>query len=93
MVRLHLEDQVAAACVDIGRVEHAGIRLKFTTSLGPARAIEGAEVISPKELKLIVCWLVVEDLHIIVKDVPWHINWVESDAPSVECGCPEVHPQ
>ena len=93
MVRFHLEDKVPTASVDICRVKHTGIRLKFATSLGPPRAIKGAEVIPPMELKLIVRWIVIKHLHIVVKDVPWHINWVESDAPSVECGCPEVHPQ
>ena len=93
MIWLHLEDKVASASVDIGRVEDTSIRLEFTTSLGPPRAIEGAKVITPMELKLIVFYIIVEDLHIVVKDVPWHINRVESDAPSVECGRPEVHPQ
>ena len=93
MVRLHLEDEVSTTSVDIGWVEQTSIRLEFTTSLGPPRAIEGAKVITPVELKLIMFFIIGEDLHIVVKDVPWHVYWVESDAPSVECGRPEVHPQ
>merc|ERR1719253_837385 len=68
---LHLQNKVAARSVDIRWVENGGIGLESTGSLMPSTAVEGIEVISPVEDKLSGCLVVVEDLNIVVKDVPW----------------------
>ena len=57
----------------------------------PAAAIKGIEVISPVELKLVLVLIIGENFDIVVKNVPWHIHWVESLAPRVERRRPEVH--
>lgn len=78
---LHLQNKVAAGSVDIGWVENGGIGLESTGSLMPSSAVELVEVISPVEDEFAGCLVVVEDLNIVVKDVPWHVDWVEAIAP------------
>ena len=91
--RLHLDDKVATTCVDILRVKHTAVGLKTTTSLVPAAAVEGVEVVTPVELKLVEVLIVSEDLNVVVEYVPWHVDRVETLAPRVEGRSPEVHPQ
>ena len=78
---LHLQNKVAARSVDIRWVENGGIGLESTGSLMPSSTVEGIEVISPVEDKLSSCLVVVEDFNIVVKDVPWHVDWVEAVTP------------
>ena len=78
---LHLQNKVAAGSVDIRWVENGGIGLESTGSLMPSSTVEGIEVISPVEDKLSGRLVVVEDLNIVVKDVPWHVDWVEAVTP------------
>ena len=78
---LHLQNKVAARSVDIRWVENGGIGLESTGSLMPSSTVEGIEVISPVEDKLSGRLVVVEDLNIVVKDVPWHVDWVEAVTP------------
>jgi len=47
----------------------------------PSSTVEGIEVISPVEDKFSSCLIVVEDLNIVVKDIPGHIDWVETITP------------
>ena len=88
---LHLEHKIAIACVDILWVEDTAIGLKTTACLMPATAVECIKVISPVENELTSVNIIVEDLNVVVKDIPWHVNWVEAISPRVEGWGPEVH--
>ena len=37
--------------------------------------------------------IVVEDLDVVIKHIPWHVNWIEAVSPRVEGRGPEVHSQ
>ena len=78
---LHLQNEVAAGSVNIRWVENGGVCLESTGSLVPSSAVELVEVISPVEDEFSSGLIVVEDLNIVVKDIPWHIDWVEAIAP------------
>lgn len=57
----------------------------------PSSAVEGVKVISPVKDELSGVLVVVEDLNVVVKHVPWHVDWVETISPGVEGWGPEVH--
>jgi len=47
----------------------------------PSSAIEGIEVIPPVKDKFSCVLIVVEDLNVVVKNIPWHVNWFEAITP------------
>ena len=65
-LRFHLEDEISARSIGIGRVEHAGVRLEAAASLVPLRAVEVVEVIAPVKYELVMISVVREDLHVVV---------------------------
>ena len=91
--RFKFNDHVTASSVYVGRVEDAAVSLESTTSLVPAARIKCVEIVFPVGFKLLRALVVREDLNIVIKDVPRHVSWVETFAPGVERGCPEVHAQ
>ena len=88
---LHLNDQVSTACVHVLRIEDTAVGLKSTASLVPATTVESIEIVAPVELKFVEKLVVGEDFDVVVEDVPWHVNRVESCTPRVEGRSPEVH--
>jgi len=93
LVRLHLNDEVSSALINILWVENAAISLKSTASFMPSTAIEGLEVVSPLEFELIAVLIKSEYFDIVVHYKPGHAGWIEAFAPRVESRCPEVHSQ
>ena len=90
---LHLYHKIATTCVHILRVENTAIRLKSATELVPAGLVKLVEVIAPVQVEVVSVRVVFVGLNIVEKEVPWHIFVSEVSSPSVEGGCPEVHPQ
>ncbi len=89
---LHLKNEVSARYVSILRVKDTAVALKSASNLVPASLIELVEVISPGKVESIL-FVPVINLNIVEKKIPWHINRVQTSAPCVEGGCPEVHSQ
>ena len=90
---LHFQDQITARCVNIGWIENRRVSLKSTRCLVPSSTIEGIKIISPVEEELTSLFIICKDFNIVVKHIPWHIDWVESISPGVESRRPEVHSQ
>ena len=78
---LHLDHEIAPTCIYIRWIEDTAILLETSTGFMPSIAIKSVKVVSPVELKLILVLIESEHLDIVVKNVPWHVNWVESLAP------------
>ena len=57
----------------------------------PSARVECIEIISPIEDEFTSALIVVENFNVIVKNIPWHVVWVETISPRVECWSPEVH--
>ena len=93
VVRFHFEHEMPMGSIDVLRMEHTGTRLEAARGLVPLAAVEVVEIVAPVELELVVDVVVSEHLHVVVQDVPRHINWIETSAPGVESGRPEVHSQ
>ena len=88
---LHLQDQISSRCVDIGWVENGRVCFKSTRCLMPSARVKCIEVISPVEDKFSSGLIVIENLNVVIEDVPWHVMWVEAITPGVESRGPEVH--
>ena len=88
---LHLDHEIAPTCIYIRWVEDTAILLETSTGLMPSTAIKSVKVVSPVELKLVLVLIESEHFDIVIKNVPWHVYWVESLAPRVESRRPEVH--
>ena len=91
--RFHLEHEISASRVHLRGEESATIRLKATTSFMPATSVEGIEIITPVKFKFVIGLIVFVDFDIVIEDIPRHISWVKSLAPSMESRRPEVHSQ
>ena len=57
----------------------------------PSARVKCIEVISPVEDKFSSGLIVIENLNVVIEDVPWHVMWVEAITPGVESRGPEVH--
>jgi len=57
----------------------------------PATAIEKVKVIAPVEHKFFFLGAPLVDLNVIEEQVPRHVSSIQSMAPRVESGSPEVH--
>ena len=88
---LHFQDQITARCVNIRRIENGGICLKSTGSLVPSATVECIKIVSPVKQEFSGMLIIVEDLNIVIKHIPWHVYWVKSISPRVEGWRPEVH--
>ena len=91
--RFHLEHEISASRVHLRGEESATIRLKATTSFMPATCVKGIEIITPVKFKFVIGLIVFVDFDIVIEDIPGHISWVKSLAPSVEGRRPEIHSQ
>lgn len=78
---LHLDHEITPTCIYIGWVEDTAILVETSTGLMPSTAIKSVKVVSPVELKLVLVLIESENFNIVVKNVPWHVYWVESLAP------------
>ena len=47
----------------------------------PSARVERIEIISPIEDEFTSALIVVENFNVIVKNIPWHIVWVETISP------------
>ena len=47
----------------------------------PSARVECIEIISPIEDEFTSALIVVENFYVIVKNIPWHIVWVETISP------------
>ena len=57
----------------------------------PATCVEGIEIITPVKFKFVIGLIVFVDFDIVIENIPGHISWVKSLAPSMESRRPEVH--
>ena len=90
---LHFQDQVTARCVHIGWIENRRVSFKSTRCLMPSSAIKGIKIVSPVKDEITGLFVICEDFNVVVKHVPWHVDWVETISPRVESWSPEVHSQ
>ena len=90
---LHFQDQVTARCVHIGWIENRRVSFKSTRCLMPSSAIKGIKIVSPVKDEITGILIIVEDFNVVVKHIPWHVDWVETISPGVESWSPEVHSQ
>ena len=93
LIRLHLNDEVSSASINILWVENAAISLKSTASFMPSTAIEGLEIVSPLEFELIAVFVESKYFDVVVHYKPGHAGWIKAFAPRMEGWCPEVHSQ
>ena len=80
-IGLHLEDKVSCLNRYVFRVENAGVGIESTVGLVPALSVKSVEIIAPVELKFVRVMVVLEDLNVVVEDVPGHVGGVEALAP------------
>ena len=92
VIRLHLEDQFRILDVSVGGAEGSAVSIESSiVGFVPPVGVEGVELVSPVEVERLGLVVVGISLNIVVHDIPRHILSIESLAPRVESGRPEVH--
>ena len=57
----------------------------------PSAAIKGIKIVSPVEQEFSGMLIIGKYLNVVIKHIPWHVNWIEAISPGVESWSPEVH--
>ena len=92
VVGLHLEDKVSVVDVGLRGAESSAVGVKGgVVALVPPVCVEGDEVVPPVEVEAMRLRVVGVGFDVVVKKVPGHVSGVETLAPGLESGSPEVH--